>query len=86
MNIIGETLGVLAGICTAIVFLPQSIQTLKTQNTQGMSLTSYLIYCASMCLWIAYGAYLKSLQMIFFNGVSLIFALLILRIIIKNRR
>lgn len=85
MNIIGETLGVLAGICTAVVFLPQALQTIRTRDTKGMSLSSYVIYCTGMCLWIGYGVYLKSLQMIFFNGISLLFALPILGIIIQNK-
>ena len=85
MNIIGETLGILAGICTAVVFLPQAFQTIKTRNTNGISLSSYIIYCTGMCLWIAYGVYLGSFQMMFFNGISLMFALPILYIIIKNR-
>ncbi len=84
MSIIGETLGVLAGICTAVVFLPQALQTIRTRNTSGMSFSSYVIYCTGMCLWIAYGVYLKSLQMMFFNGISLLFTLPILGIIIKN--
>ena len=85
MNVIGEMLGILAGICTAIVFLPQAFQTIRTRNTKGMSLGSYIIYCVGMCLWIGYGVYLGSIQMMFFNGVSLIFALPILCIIIQNK-
>lgn len=85
MNILGEILGILAGIGSAIVFLPQAIQTIKTRNTEGMSLNTYGIYCITMCLWIAYGVYLSSWQMIVCNGISLLFALPILCIIIKNR-
>ena len=48
MEFIGEILGYLAGICTAIVFLPQTIQTIKTKNVEGMSLITYIIYCIGM--------------------------------------
>ena len=84
-DIIGEILGYLAGICTAIVFLPQSIRTIKTKDVRGMSLGSYVIYCIGMILWIAYGIYLHSIQMMFFNTVSLLFAVIILYIIIIQR-
>ena len=77
MDIIGEIVGYLAGICTAIVFLPQSVR--------GMSLASYIIYCIGMLLWIFYGIYLHSIQMMFFNAVSLFFAAIILYIIIAQR-
>ena len=45
MQIIGEFLGYLAGICTAVVFLPQSLQTIKTKDVTGLSLSTYIIYC-----------------------------------------
>ncbi len=85
MDIVGEIIGYLAGICTAIVFLPQSIRTIKTKDVRGLSLGSYVIYCLGMLLWIAYGVYLHSVQMMFFNAVSLFFAAIILYIIIMQR-
>ena len=86
MTVIGEILGVLAGICTAIAFLPQALQTIRTRNTKGLSLMTYAIYCIGIFLWIVYGAYLESLQMVVFNTICLFAALPILCIIIKNRK
>lgn len=86
MSIIGESLGILAGIGSAVVFLPQAIKTISTRDTTGLSLGSYLLYCVTMCLWTAYGVYLNSWQMMICNGISCIFALPILWIIIKNKR
>ncbi|MBQ8482349.1 MAG: hypothetical protein IJ532_07445 [Alphaproteobacteria bacterium] len=80
-----EIIGYIAGICTAICFLPQTIQTIKTQNVEGISLLSYIIYALGMCSWIVYGAYLNSLQMMIFNTPSLIFALIIIGEIIYNK-
>lgn len=85
MGIIGEIVGYLAGICTAIVFLPQSIKTIKTKDVQGLSFGSYMIYCIGMILWIVYGIYLNSIQMMLFNAVSLFFAAIVLYIIIEQR-
>ncbi|MBR1825820.1 MAG: SemiSWEET transporter [Alphaproteobacteria bacterium] len=85
MDFWGEFLGYLAGICTAVFFLPQSVQTIKTKDVSGLSFGSYVIYCIGMILWIAYGAYLHSIQMIFFNAVSLIFAAIILFMIVRQR-
>lgn len=86
MDIWGEILGYIAGICTAIVFLPQSIQTVKTKNVKGLSLSSYVIYNVGMLAWILYGIYLKSVQMIIFNSISLVFASIILYMIIRDKR
>ena len=51
MNVFFEALGYLAGICTAIVFLPQTIQTIKDKNVSGLSLGTYIIYCIGMISW-----------------------------------
>ena len=85
MGFIGEFLGYLAGICTAIAFLPQTIQTIKTKNVEGMSLFTYVIYCTGVVSWILYGVYLSSIQMILFNAISLFFALIILYMIIVHK-
>lgn len=85
MEFIGEFLGYLAGICTAIVFLPQTIQTIKTKNVESLSLITYIIYCTGMVSWILYGVYLSSVQMMLFNAISLFFALIILYMIIVHK-
>lgn len=86
MEFLGEFLGYLAGICTAIVFLPQSVQTIKTKDVSGLSFGTYVIYCIGMMSWIAYGTYLHSVQMIIFNTISLFFAAIILYIIIRQKK
>lgn len=85
MNFIGEFLGYLAGICTAIVFLPQTIQTIRERNVNGLSLMTYIIYCIGMLSWILYGAYVHSLQMMIFNTISLFFAAIILYMIVAQK-
>ena len=84
-SLVGELLGYFAGLCSAFVFLPQTIKTIKEQNVSGLSLSSYIIYCVGMLSWILYGIYLESIQMIIFNLISLIFAAIVLYIIIKER-
>lgn len=81
-----EILGYMAGICTAIVFLPQTIQTIKDRNVSGLSLGTYIIYCIGMILWIVYGIYLNSVQMMLFNTISLVFAFIVLYLIIKHKK
>ena len=80
-----EIIGYVAGICTAISFLPQTIQTIRTQDVAGLSLTSYVIYALGLLSWIIYGMYLNSLQMMIFNTPAFVFALIIIGEIIYNR-
>jgi len=85
MHILGEFLGYLAGISTAVCFLPQTIKTIKTKDVKGLSFLSYVIYNIGILSWILYGAYLHSIQMIVFNAISLIFAFTILYMIVRKK-
>lgn len=86
MDIIGELLGYIAGICTAVVFLPQSIKTLKTKDVESLSLSTYVIYNIGMISWILYGVYLHSIQMIIFNSISFVFSFIILYMIATRKK
>ena len=79
-------MGYLAGICTAVVFLPQTIQTIRERNISGLSLSTYIIYCIGMISWILYGIYMHSIQMVLFNSISLFFAGIILYLIIVGKK
>ena len=83
MDILGEFLGYLAGVCVAVAFLPQSLKTIKDKDVCGLSLISYIIYCIGILSWILYGFYLGSIQMIIFNAISLIFAGIVLYMIVR---
>lgn len=86
MHIMGEFLGYFAGICTALTFLPQAVETIKSKNVAGLSLFTYVIYCLGILSWILYGIYLGSIQMIIFNTISLVFGGIILFMIINEKR
>ena len=82
MNIIAEALGYIGGTCIAIAFLPQTLQIIKKKDVRGLSLSTYIIYCIGILSWILYGIYLKSVQVILFNTISLFFSVIILYYII----
>ena len=86
MNLLGEFLGYLGGVCMAVAFLPQSLKTIKNKDVKGLSLLSYIIYCAGIVSWILYGLYLGSTQMVVFNLISLVFAGMILYTIIRHKK
>ena len=47
--------GYLAATISAIIFLPQVIQTVKSKNTKSLSLTSFILLTVSNSFWIIYG-------------------------------
>ena len=82
---IGEIFGYLAGLSLTFCFLPQTILTLRTKNTQGLSAISYFVYAFGLLCWIIYGIYLGSIPMMIFNSIALVIAITILYTIMTQR-
>ncbi|VAX18132.1 hypothetical protein MNBD_IGNAVI01-1946 [hydrothermal vent metagenome] len=54
MNIV-DIIGSFAVFMAAIIFLPQVIKTVKTKETKGLSLSSFILISVSNSLWLTYG-------------------------------
>jgi MtN3 and saliva related transmembrane protein len=52
---ITQIIGYLAATLAAVIFLPQMIQTIKTKNTKGLSLPSFILISISNSMWLTYG-------------------------------
>ena len=76
-------IGFLAAICTTISFLPQAIKIIKTKETAGISLSMYLIFTTGVFLWLIYGIAKNDIPVSLANGVTLIFAGIIIRFKLK---
>jgi len=79
-------LGLVAAILTTISFLPQAIKTIKTKNTDDLSLGMYSVLVSGIILWLIYGILIKDLPVILANGVTLVFTSSILFLIIKYKK
>lgn len=79
-----EYIGFIAAFLTTVSFVPQAIQTIKTQNTDGLSFWMYLIFTIGVFCWLIYGFVVHDLPMILANIVTFLLALSILIIVIKN--
>ena len=55
MNIT-DIIGYLAALIAAIIFLPQVVQTVKSKDTKGLSLSTFILVSISNLLWFSYGA------------------------------
>ncbi|AVP87743.1 Sugar transporter SemiSWEET [Candidatus Phycorickettsia trachydisci] len=78
MNDYMEYLGMLAGFCTTVAFVPQLVKVVKTRAAQDISTSMYLIFIIGLILWIIYGVYRASLPIIIANSCTLLFASAIL--------
>lgn len=71
-------IGLTAGFCTTVAFLPQAIKTWKTKSAKDLSLGMYSIFCTGIILWLIYGILINDLPVILTNLASMILATSIL--------
>ena len=71
-------IGLAAAFCTTFSFLPQALKTIKTKDTSGISLSMYSLFAFGTLLWFAFGLLSANLPVSIANGVTLVFACIIL--------
>lgn len=71
-------IGLAAGFCTTIAFLPQAMKTWKTKSAKDLSLGMYTIFCTGIILWLTYGIIIEDLPIILTNVASITLAASIL--------
>ena len=78
-------IGLAAAFCTTVSFLPQAIKTIQTKDTSGISLSMYSLFAFGTLLWLLYGIFTSNVPVYTANGVTLIFAAIILVYKIKYK-
>ena len=64
----------LAAILTTSSFLPQAILTIKTKDTEGLSLSMYSMFTLGVLLWLIYAVYIEDEAIIVANVITLMLA------------
>lgn len=82
MNYIA-VIGLIAGTCTTLSFLPQLLKTVRLKETRDLSLSMYVILATGLFLWATYGIFIKDIPVIIANSVSFILAAIIILLKIK---
>ena len=82
-----EVIGIIAAVLTTFGFVPQVFKSFRTKNVEGISLTMYLAMFIGLIFWLIYGFLIDSFAIKLANIVSgiLVFTLIVLRIIYKNK-
>ncbi|MGM9886618.1 MULTISPECIES: SemiSWEET transporter [unclassified Lactococcus] len=73
-----DTIGIIAAVLTTSAFLPQAIRTIKTRETESLSLTMYLLMSVGNLLWLVYGILSDSIPVILANAITVCFVVIIL--------
>ena len=77
-------IGLIAGGLTSVSFIPQAIKTIRTQNTSGISLTTYMLFTIGVALWVIYGFFTEDFAILLTNLITVILSLIILVMKVRN--
>lgn len=79
-----EILSYIAAVLTTSSFVPQAILTIKSGNTESLSLGMYSSFTLGVVLWLIYGIHLGDGAIIIANVITLLLASTILSCKIYN--
>lgn len=79
-----EIIGYIAATLTTVSFLPQAILTIKTKDTESLSLSMYSVFTLGVFFWLIYGLYLSDKAIIIANAITFMLAALILYVKLCN--
>ena len=77
--------GYIAAFCTAVSFLPQAVKTIKTKDTKGLSLLTYLFLFFGSLPWFIYGIVMSDIPLMSTNFLTTIYTGIILFLILRGR-
>lgn len=65
-------IGIIAGICTSVSFVPQIMKIVRTGQVRDISLAMYIVLTAGIFLWLMYGILIREMPIILANSVSML--------------
>jgi MtN3 and saliva related transmembrane protein len=79
-----EWTGYVAATLTTLAFVPQAIKTIRSRDTQSISLGMYVVFTIGIGFWLLYGIALESLPMIVSNIVTFVLSATILGLKLRH--
>lgn len=71
-------LGLVAGTCTTLSFLPQVLRTLRSRHARDLSAAWLLIFGLGTAMWLAYGILRADIAVAAANGVTAVLVLILI--------
>jgi MtN3 and saliva related transmembrane protein len=78
------TLGLVAGLCTSLSFVPQVLKAWREGDTEAISKRMYVASLIAYGLWIVHGLMITSVPIMLFNAVNVVLAGLILMLKLRG--
>ena len=66
-----DWIGMVAGFCTTLSFLPQVIQVWRTRSVDDISFGMYSTFVFGVCMWLIYGIVSQQIALIITNVITL---------------
>ena len=79
-----DIIGGAAAALTTASFFPQALHVLRTRDTRAISLAMYALFTTGVALWGAYGLMTMQWSIIIANGVTVVIAMLILSLKVRD--
>lgn len=79
-----DLIGYFGAFLTTSSFLPQAFQTIRTRNTEGISLAMYVMFVTGVLFWLLYGCLIENKILIFSNAIVLTLSGMILWVKVSN--
>ena len=71
-------IGLIAGFCTTISFLPQILKIVKTKHARDVSMGMYVVLMIGIVCWLIYGISIKEFPLILTNSITVVLCLVII--------
>ena len=75
-----DLIGYIAATLTTVSFFPQALKTLRSRDTQSISLRMYLLFTAGVTFWSIYGWMVDDGPVLLANLITLVPAVIVLSI------
>jgi len=80
-----SVIGFMAAILTTVAYVPQALKSIRTKQTEGVSLWMYVIMSLGILMWLTYGILNKDWPIIWANSVTILLVIPILIIKITSK-
>jgi len=77
-------LGLAAGLCTSLSFMPQVLKAWREGDTAAISKRMYVASLIAYGLWMVHGLLIASMPVILFNVINIVFAGIILTLKLRG--
>jgi len=79
-----DAIGTIGAFLTAVCWVPQAIQIVRSRNTKAISLSASTAFTLGVALWLIYGLALGDWPLIVSNFVTLILMIVIVALKLRH--